>query len=202
VVLLGAVGLIDLSRYDHFGRFKLSWSLSKGTRPRQRGQNGTSCSGLSTDDRALLTSQSAIMRSSLQVRPLSGLPARYGFIARYPNHQFATCSRQYATQSSLGGSSTSPRKQITVASDDGRVRWGELSPREKAARATQQSINFAVIIVGAVMTVRICPCYGRPFVCFLLTVAADGRLLPIIHQCLLVAEQNEPFQSRRRPNQG
>ncbi|KMU78329.1 import inner membrane translocase subunit tim-21 [Coccidioides immitis RMSCC 3703] len=44
------------------------------------------------------------------------------------------------------------RKQITVASDDGRVRWGELSGREKAARATQQSVNFLVILVGAVMT--------------------------------------------------
>src|SRR2546423_2265693 len=66
--------------------------------------------------------------------------------------------RYYATQSSLGGSSRSSkdpaRKQITVTSDDGRLRWSELSGKEKAARATQQSINFIVIIIGAVMTVR------------------------------------------------
>nr|KMM69381.1 import inner membrane translocase subunit tim-21, mitochondrial [Coccidioides posadasii RMSCC 3488] len=62
-------------------------------------------------------------------------------------------SRPYTTHSSLGGSSSGPkRKQITVASDDGRVRWGELSGREKAARATQQSVNFLVILAGAVMT--------------------------------------------------
>ncbi|WEW59818.1 mitochondrial import inner membrane translocase subunit tim21 [Emydomyces testavorans] len=63
-------------------------------------------------------------------------------------------SRRYATHSSLGGaSSTTPtRKQITVSSDDGRIRWGELSRREKAARATQQSVNLLIILVGAIMT--------------------------------------------------
>ncbi|KAG5301811.1 import inner membrane translocase subunit tim21 [Histoplasma ohiense] len=66
-------------------------------------------------------------------------------------------SRYYATQNSFGGASSSSnpqqsRKQITVASDDGRVRWGELSRREKAARATQQSANFLIIVIGAAMT--------------------------------------------------
>lgn len=53
------------------------------------------------------------------------------------------------------------RKQITVASDDGRLRWGELSGREKAARATQQSMNFVIVVIGAVMTVRNLNCGRR-----------------------------------------
>ncbi|EFR05085.1 import inner membrane translocase subunit tim-21 [Nannizzia gypsea CBS 118893] len=61
---------------------------------------------------------------------------------------------RYATQSSLGGSKNvqSTRKSITVASDDGTVKWGQLSRAEKVARATQQSVNFLVIVAGAVMT--------------------------------------------------
>lgn len=38
-------------------------------------------------------------------------------------------------------------------SDDGRLPWSELSGTEKAARATQQSFNFVVVLIGAVMTV-------------------------------------------------
>ncbi|KAJ5485108.1 L-galactonate dehydratase [Penicillium diatomitis] len=57
-------------------------------------------------------------------------------------------ARHYATQ-------TGPRpkrRNITVLSDDGRYEWGELSGREKVSRATQQSINFVVVIAGAVLT--------------------------------------------------
>lgn len=66
--------------------------------------------------------------------------------------------RWYATHSSLGGqgttSSSGPtRKQITVISDDGRLRWSELSGKEKVARATQQTFNFMLVVIGAVMTV-------------------------------------------------
>jgi hypothetical protein len=67
---------------------------------------------------------------------------------------FLPITRKYATQSSLGGASGPSRKQITVTTDDGRVRWGDLSAREKAARTTQQSINFVVVITGVIMTVR------------------------------------------------
>ncbi|KAI7971067.1 hypothetical protein EIK77_007183 [Talaromyces pinophilus] len=64
-------------------------------------------------------------------------------------------TRNYATQSSLGGNGSGPtRKQISVMSDDGRYRWSELSGKEKVARATQQSFNFVIVIVGVVMTVR------------------------------------------------
>ncbi|KAL2000778.1 hypothetical protein VTN02DRAFT_2643 [Thermoascus thermophilus] len=64
-------------------------------------------------------------------------------------------SRAYATQGSLGreGSASGPtRKQITVMSDDGRLRWSELTGKEKVARATQQSFNFMIVVIGAVMT--------------------------------------------------
>jgi mitochondrial import inner membrane translocase subunit TIM21 len=62
----------------------------------------------------------------------------------------------YATQSSLGGNGSGPtRKQISVMTDDGRYSWDELSGREKVARATQQSFNFLIVVIGVVMTVRI-----------------------------------------------
>ncbi|KAF7846232.1 hypothetical protein BT93_L4794 [Corymbia citriodora subsp. variegata] len=51
-----------------------------------------------------------------------------------------------------GSSSPPPRRAITVANDTGRIPWGQLSTREKAARSTQQSFNFLVVIVGVVMT--------------------------------------------------
>lgn len=38
--------------------------------------------------------------------------------------------------------------------DDGRYAWSELSGREKVARATQQSFNFVIVVVGVVMTVH------------------------------------------------
>lgn len=60
--------------------------------------------------------------------------------------------RSYATQESLGSSSSSSRKQITVVNDDGKVAWKELSVREKAARTTQQTFNFSVVLTGLVMT--------------------------------------------------
>ncbi|OAX84706.1 hypothetical protein ACJ72_00927 [Emergomyces africanus] len=95
----------------------------------------------------------------------SALRSRYGLRAisatnpalKYPIRQWITHSRYYATQNSLGGTSSPSnagraRKQITVTSDDGRVHWGELSTKEKAARATQQSANFLIIVIGAVMT--------------------------------------------------
>lgn len=69
----------------------------------------------------------------------------------------AESARCYATQSDMGrgapGAATPRRRNVTVLSDDGRYEWGELSGREKAARATQQSINFVVVLAGAVLTV-------------------------------------------------
>lgn len=67
----------------------------------------------------------------------------------------ADIARLYATQSDLGRGSRprNSRKNITVLSDDGRYEWGELSGREKVARATQQSFNFVVVLAGVVLTV-------------------------------------------------
>lgn len=72
----------------------------------------------------------------------------------------STMARSYATQSTLGSSpnpSNANRRQVTITSDDGRIRWGDLSAREKAARTTQQSFNFLIIaagVVGTVSTIR------------------------------------------------
>lgn len=42
-----------------------------------------------------------------------------------------------------------------MLSDDGRYGWGELTGREKVARATKQSVNFVVVLAGAVLTVSV-----------------------------------------------
>lgn len=81
--------------------------------------------------------------------------------AAFPIPTVQLGQRSYATYSSLGG--TSPpgasqrptRKAITVTSDDGRLHWSELSAREKAARSTQQSVNFVIVAAGAAGTVRL-----------------------------------------------
>lgn len=73
--------------------------------------------------------------------------------------QSVRCGAQYrtATTSSVphGSSQPPPRRAVTIANDTGRVPWGQLSGREKAARSTQQSVNFVVVIVGAVMTIGV-----------------------------------------------
>lgn len=63
--------------------------------------------------------------------------------------------RCYATSTSIGTTPTKPTRtrRVTVFNDDGQVKWGDLSPMEKAARTTQQSFNFGLIAVGAVATV-------------------------------------------------
>ncbi|KAJ8122135.1 hypothetical protein ONZ43_g1595 [Nemania bipapillata] len=61
--------------------------------------------------------------------------------------------RSYATNRDLGkNSATSRRRSVTPFNDNGFVPWSELSVLEKASRATQQSFNFGVIIVGLVLT--------------------------------------------------
>ena len=62
----------------------------------------------------------------------------------------------YATQTGLGTTNTTPpprRKAVTAFNDDGRIPWGDLTAREKAARTTQQTFNFSFIILGAILTV-------------------------------------------------
>lgn len=63
-------------------------------------------------------------------------------------------SRYYATQQGLGTTAQGPkRRAVTPFNDNGHVPWKNLSVAEKAARATQQSFNFGMILVGLVLTV-------------------------------------------------
>ncbi|KAF5000617.1 hypothetical protein FGRMN_1649 [Fusarium graminum] len=62
-------------------------------------------------------------------------------------------SRYYATQQGLGATPQGPkRRAVTPFNDNGQVPWTKLSVGEKAARATQQSFNFGMILVGLVLT--------------------------------------------------
>ncbi len=109
---------------------------------------------------------------------------------------YAAFRRGYATQSTLGGSTTPSRKQITISNDDGRVQWKDLSRREKAARTTQQTFNLGLVLLGFFMTVRH------------ITRREESSSYKIGRCCifplqrgLLRGQQDEPFQPRCRPNQ-
>lgn len=97
-----------------------------------------------------------IVNMNSLTRPLS--------ILRYPpSLRPILAARLYATETGLGTSNASSRprrKAVTAFNDDGRVPWGELSGKEKAARATQQTFNFSFIIIGAILTVSSGGTYG------------------------------------------
>lgn len=98
-----------------------------------------------------MTALPRIVRAS----PADALAVPFRSALSRPAPRAAGCGRRYATNSSFGGApkSSSTRRQVTVANDDGHVRWGDLSAREKAARSTQQSFNFMVVIAGVLATV-------------------------------------------------
>ena len=91
-----------------------------------------------TSSMLALRSSHSFLTSSL-ISPLATLQSR---------------SRPYATQTGLGtsASSTARRRKVTAFNDDGFVPWNELSAGEKASRATQQSFNLGMILVGVVLT--------------------------------------------------
>ncbi|XWW95450.1 hypothetical protein V2A60_003409 [Cordyceps javanica] len=65
----------------------------------------------------------------------------------------STIARSYATQNTQGSTPLGPKRRgVTPFNDDGYVPWTELSIPEKAARATQQSFNFGLVLVGLVLT--------------------------------------------------
>lgn len=68
--------------------------------------------------------------------------------------------RHFASPTGLGTTATPKpkRRSVTPFNDTGFVPWNELSAAEKAARATQQSYNFGMVIVGLVCTVRFPDC--------------------------------------------
>lgn len=116
-------------------------------------------------------------------------------------------SRAYATQSSLGreGAASGPtRKQITVMSDDGRLRWSELTGKEKVARATQQSFNFMIVVIGAVMTVGphfSLDFYLDPFAETDWGITGRRPYVPLLRR-FLPGQQDLAVQQGSRPHQG
>jgi len=87
----------------------------------------------------------AVLSSSLRRVPISRASTR-SLVPVLHN------ARRYATQSTLNNTARPSRRQITVANDDGRVRWTDLSPAEKVARSTQQTFNFGIVLLGVFMT--------------------------------------------------
>ncbi|KAI1810622.1 import inner membrane translocase subunit tim-21, mitochondrial [Poronia punctata] len=69
-----------------------------------------------------------------------------------PHIRSLAAQRSYATSHDQGKNSTSRRRAVTPFNDDGFVPWGELSAAEKASRATQQTFNFGLVIVGVALT--------------------------------------------------
>lgn len=61
-------------------------------------------------------------------------------------------TRSYASQTGLEATPGPRRRSVTPLNDDGVVPWSELSAAEKAARATQQSFNFGMVVLGLVFT--------------------------------------------------
>ena len=76
----------------------------------------------------------ALCKSVRLVHPRAAIRGPIGFV------------RGYATDNTS-------RRQVTIANDDGHIQWSQLSTKEKAARTTQQTFNFGVVVLGAVMTV-------------------------------------------------
>ena len=77
------------------------------------------------------------------------LPSNHIILSR----PLLSLSRHYATSDSPGVQKSPTRKQVTIRNDDGRVKWNELTLGEKAARTTQQTFNFGVILAGLAGTV-------------------------------------------------
>lgn len=101
----------------------------------------------------------ALLPRLVRVSPIDALVLPSRNAVRLTASKVAPSCRRYATHSSLGGASksSSTRRQVTVANDDGHVRWGDLTAGEKVARSTQQSFNFLVVIVGILATVCLNP---------------------------------------------
>jgi import inner membrane translocase subunit TIM21 len=60
-----------------------------------------------------------------------------------------------ATSSSLPKDPTSRKRAVTVLNDTGRVPWTNLSFGEKAARTTQQTFNFSLVLLGLGATIGV-----------------------------------------------
>ncbi|KAI1434545.1 import inner membrane translocase subunit tim-21, mitochondrial [Xylaria sp. CBS 124048] len=70
-----------------------------------------------------------------------------------PQLRLVVAQRSYATHRDLKGDlPATRRKAVTPFNDNGFVPWNQLSAMEKASRATQQTFNFGLVIVGVVLT--------------------------------------------------
>ena len=67
----------------------------------------------------------------------------------YPLFVYSRCGFATQNDTSVAHTTSKPaRKPVTILNDDGRVQWKDLSVGEKAARTTQQTFNFGLIIAG------------------------------------------------------
>jgi len=126
---------------------------------------------------------STILRAS-RLAPLSSLPITASTIATS-----TLILKRYATTSSVPGgpspgTTPPPRRAVTIANDTGRVPWGELSIKEKAARTTQQSMNFGLIVLGAVMTI------GVSYILYMEVFSTESKTA-VFNRCLDRLRQDE-----------
>ncbi|KAI2606721.1 import inner membrane translocase subunit tim-21, mitochondrial [Hypoxylon sp. NC1633] len=85
-------------------------------------------------------------------RPLTVTAAAAVIVPRL-RVQFVLARHGYATHHGTGSNpAASKRKAVTPFNDNGYIPWNELSTSEKASRATQQTFNFGLVIVGLVLT--------------------------------------------------
>jgi len=101
-------------------------------------------SRLPTKNSAVNGTMPTLVRAGLVAR----LTSSHGSVLRPPKSLPSSFSRSYATHNTIN----SGRKSVTLAGDDGRIPWHELSTGEKVVRSTQQSFNFAIIVVGMIAT--------------------------------------------------
>lgn len=121
-----------------------------------------------------------------------------------PSPAMPRLTRCYASSNGLGTTAapTQKRRSVTPFNDTGSVPWSELSSAEKAARATQQSFNFGLIMAGLVLTV----CHGQ-LLAFCLCSPADvqdylgRRRLPPLDRSFFPRRQDIPVQPRRQQDQ-
>ncbi|TDZ47195.1 Mitochondrial import inner membrane translocase subunit TIM21 [Colletotrichum trifolii] len=107
--------------------------------------------------------------------------------------------RQYATQLGLGGASKagSKRKKITPFNDTGAVPWSQLSAGEKAARATQQTFNFGLILAGLVVTASHPTLARQAFADDII----GWNCICSLDRCVFFRRQNGALQPSSRQNQ-
>ena len=105
----------------------------------------------SATNKQLISLSTYVLRTHRPLRPLITLHPERATQVPLPS---LLRSRSYAGSTPSGSVKTPSRKQVTVRNDDGRIQWGDLTVGEKAARTTQQTFNFGVILLGLGMTVR------------------------------------------------